>query len=57
MVRLETLGPDGVYRTHDHFLTLPPEPEFPVSPVDGAPHDTLLWRPIRQPLTALDLYP
>ena len=57
MVRLETLGPDGVYRTHDHFLTLPPEPEFPVSPVDGAPHDTPLWRPIRQPLTALDLYP
>ncbi|WP_288353639.1 toxin VasX [uncultured Marinobacter sp.] len=57
MVRLETLGPDGVYRTHDHLLTLPPKPEFPVSPVDGAPHDTPVWRPVRQPLTALDLYP
>jgi len=57
MVRLETLGADGAYRIHDHLLTLPPEPEFPVSPVDGSPHDQPLWRPIRQPLTALDLYP
>jgi len=57
MVRLETLGADGAYRTHDHLLTLPPEPVFPITPVDGSPHDEPLWRSIRQPLTALDLYP
>ncbi|MDY6842069.1 MAG: hypothetical protein SV429_11350 [Pseudomonadota bacterium] len=57
MVRLETLGADGAYRTHDHLLALPLKPEFPITPVDESPHDTPLWRPIRQPLTALDLYP
>lgn len=57
MVRLETLGAGGAYRTHDHILTLPPEPEFPLTPEDQSPHDEPLWRPIRQPLTALDLYP
>lgn len=57
MVRLETLGADGAYRTHDHLLTLPPVPEFPVTPVGESPHDQPVWRSIRQPLTALDLYP
>lgn len=56
MVRLETLGADGAYRTHDHLLTLPPEPEFPVTPVSESPNDQPVWRPIRQPLTVLDLY-
>jgi hypothetical protein len=57
MVRLETLGADGDYRTHDHLLTLPPEPDFPISPMAETPREEPLWRPIRQPLTALDLYP
>lgn len=56
MVRLETLGADGVYRTHDHLLNLPPEPDFPITPVDGSSHDQPLWWPIRQPLSALELY-
>ncbi|PAV24569.1 hypothetical protein CF392_15565 [Tamilnaduibacter salinus] len=57
MVRLESRQPDDHYRTSDYLFRVTPESAYPVHPVDQAPAEKPIWRPIRQPLTALDLYP
>ncbi|WP_207389365.1 hypothetical protein, partial [Marinobacter halodurans] len=57
MVRLETRQPDNAYQPRDYLLRLTPDSAFPVTPSDESPGDDPLWRPIHQPLTALDLYP
>jgi hypothetical protein len=56
MVRLETRQPDGQYRTDDYLLKLPPDGAFPVTPIDEMPNEEPVWRPVQQPLLALELY-
>lgn len=56
MVRMETRQPDGQYRTDDYLLKLSPDSAFPVTPADEMPKDDPIWRPIQQPLPALELY-
>jgi hypothetical protein len=56
MVRLETRQPDGQYRKDDYLLKLPPDSAFPIVPVDETPNEKPVWRPIQQPLLALELY-
>jgi len=56
MVRLETRQSDDQYRTDDYLLKLPPDSAFPVTPVDETPNEEPVWRPIQQPLLALELY-
>jgi hypothetical protein len=56
MVRLETRQPDNTYRQRDYLLRLMPDGAFPVTPSDESPAGAPIWRPIHQPLTALDLY-
>lgn len=56
MVRLETRQPDGNYRTDDYLLKLSPDSTFPIVPVDETPNEKPVWRPIQQPLLALELY-
>ncbi|WP_116919063.1 hypothetical protein [Tamilnaduibacter salinus] len=48
---------DDYYRTTDYLFRVTPESAYPVDPVDQAPAEKPIWRPIRQPLTALELYP
>ncbi|MEC7727614.1 MAG: toxin VasX [Pseudomonadota bacterium] len=55
MVRLENRQPDNTYRQNEYLLRLTPDSVFPVTPSEESPGDDPLWRPIRQPLTALDL--
>lgn len=56
MVRLETRQSDDQYRTDDYLLKLSPDSVFPVTPVDETPNEKPVWRPIQQPLLALELY-
>lgn len=56
MVRLETRQPDNQYRTEDYLLKLPPDSAFPVTPVDETPNEKPIWRPIQQPMLALELH-
>jgi len=56
MFRLETRQSDDRYRKDDYFLKLPPDSAFPVTPIDETPNEEPIWRPIQQPMLALELY-